>query len=263
MKTMRNTIIAIGLLVLLIGGYFYFAYTPADKADVPSQAAPDEGPVAIAPISHASMVLTRDDVHIYNDPTGDAAAYAGKGDADIILVSDIHGDHLSVPTLEALFVPDTVLIAPQAVIDKLPEGLAARALLLVNGSMTQQDGVAITGIPMYNLPESAESRHVKGRGNGYLLEKDGFRIYIAGDTSGTPEMRALRDIDVAFVPMNGPTMTVAEAADAVLAFKPRRVFPYHYRSQDGLSDITSFKRLVNEGDPDIEVVLLDWYPPAK
>jgi L-ascorbate metabolism protein UlaG (beta-lactamase superfamily)/heat shock protein HslJ len=217
-------------------------------------------PVTVSPISHASMVLHWGDVTLMNDPTGDAAAYDGKGDADIILVSDVHGDHLSASTLQALLRPETALMAPQAVIDQLPEALKVRATKLANGETRDVIGISITAIPMYNLPESADSRHVKGRGNGYVLEKDGFRVYIAGDTAGIPEMRALRDIDMAFVPMNGPTMPVEEAADAVLAFAPRQVYPYHYRSQGGLSDVARFKELVDAGGKDVEVVQLDWYP---
>src|SRR5690606_36671567 len=102
--------------------------------------------------------------------------------------------------------------------------------------------------------------HSKGRGNGYLLEMDGHRAYIAGDTAGIPEMRALTDIDLAFVPMNPPyTMDVEEAADAVLEFAPVTVLPYHYRTPDGLSDVARFAEIVNEGNPEIEVVQLEWY----
>jgi L-ascorbate metabolism protein UlaG (beta-lactamase superfamily) len=113
---------------------------------------------------------------------------------------------------------------------------------------------------MYNLPESDDAYHTKGRGNGYVLDKNGTRVYVAGDTQGIPEMRALQNIDIAFVPMNLPfTMDVEEAADAVLEFKPKRVYPYHFRGREGLSDVNRFKELVNAGSEDIEVVLLDWY----
>ena len=115
---------------------------------------------------------------------------------------------------------------------------------------------------MYNLPTAANKDfHTKGRGNGYVIERSGKRVYIAGDTAGIPEMRALKNIDIALVPMNLPyTMDVAEAAEAVLAFKPKQVFPYHYRGPDGLADISKFKELVNASNPKIEVVLLNWYP---
>jgi heat shock protein HslJ len=115
---------------------------------------------------------------------------------------------------------------------------------------------------MYNLPEAADSRHVKGRGNGYLLDLGEQRVYIAGDTAGIPEMRALTGVDIALIPMNGPTMPVEEAADAVLEFAPRKVMPYHYRSGTALSDVAKFKQLVKAGGKDIVVEQLDWYPVA-
>lgn len=114
---------------------------------------------------------------------------------------------------------------------------------------------------MYNVPESPSSFHSKGRGNGYVISSEGKRVYISGDTSATPEMKALQNIDVAFVTMNLPyTMDIEEAADAVLAFKPKVVHPYHYRGQNGLSDIKKFKQVVEEKDPNIQVELLNFYP---
>jgi L-ascorbate metabolism protein UlaG (beta-lactamase superfamily) len=114
---------------------------------------------------------------------------------------------------------------------------------------------------MYNIPESDKTFHTKGRGNGYVITADGKGVYIAGDTSATPEMKALQNIDVAFIPMNLPyTMNVEEAADATVAFKPKVVHPYHYRGQDGFSDINKYKELVNAKDPSINVELLNFYP---
>ena len=101
---------------------------------------------------------------------------------------------------------------------------------------------------------------MKGRGNGYVLEWNGTKIYIAGDTADIPEMRELENINIAFVPMNLPyTMDVDVAADAVLDFAPKIVYPYHYRGTEGLSDINEFKRLVSVGNPNIEVRTPDWY----
>ena len=117
---------------------------------------------------------------------------------------------------------------------------------------------------MYNLPESPTAMHTKGRGNGYVLGIGGKNIYLSGDTQGIPEMRSLKNIDVAFVCMNLPyTMDVKEAADAVLAFSPKIVYPYHYRGQNGLSDINAFKNLVDAGNKNIEVRLRNWYPGMK
>jgi L-ascorbate metabolism protein UlaG (beta-lactamase superfamily) len=114
---------------------------------------------------------------------------------------------------------------------------------------------------MYNLPEDAESRHTKGRGNGYILTIGGKKFYFSGDTEDIPEMRSLKNIDVAFVCMNMPfTMEVSQAADAVLAFKPGIVYPYHYRGQGGLADVAAFKELMNKGNAKIDVRLRNWYP---
>jgi L-ascorbate metabolism protein UlaG (beta-lactamase superfamily) len=114
---------------------------------------------------------------------------------------------------------------------------------------------------MYNLPENSDSRHTKGRGNGYVINFGGKNVYISGDTEDIPEMRHLKNIDVAFVCMNLPyTMDVNQAANAVLEFKPKIVYPYHYRGQEGLSDVSAFKKLVNDGNKSIEVRLVNWYP---
>ena len=130
-----------------------------------------------------------------------------------------------------------------------------------NGETITKNGFTIRAIPMYNLREEAKQYHPKGRGNGYVLEKDGKRVYIAGDTEDIPEMRNLENIDVAFVPMNLPyTMPVEAAADAVIDFAPDKVYPYHFRGQNGKADVQKFKQLVNQSNKDIEVVLANWYP---
>ena len=213
----------------------------------------------VTPISHASAVMYFGGTVVYVDPVGGAEAFDGQPAADVVLITDIHGDHLNTETLSSV-IGDATLIVPEAVKKELPESLALRAKVLNNGEKILEQGLDIEAIPMYNLPETADSRHVKGRGNGYVIEQDGFRGYIAGDTAGIPEMLALTDIDVAFVPMNIPyTMTVEEAAEAVLVFAPKKVYPYHYRGQDGLSDVNKFKELVDKGGKNIEVVLLEWY----
>ncbi len=222
-----------------------------------------DGSLIVQPIQHASLVLTAKGKTIFVDPVGGAAKYQGLATPDIILVTDIHGDHFDPATLDAIKKDRTVLIVPQAVADKLSAADKATGLvILANGGNTDQGGIDITAIPMYNLPASTtDPRHPKGRGNGYVLKVGGKKIYLSGDTQGIPEMRALTDIDVAFVCMNLPyTMDVNEAADAVLAFKPRIIYPYHYRGQNGFSDVAAFKAKVNAGDPAIEVRLRNWYP---
>lgn len=216
-----------------------------------------KGPITLQPIQHGSVVLSWNKKTVYIDPYGGAAGYTGLADPDLILITDIHGDHMDLKTLEAINTSKATIIAPQAVADKLPATLKAKVTVLHNGAQTKQAGFTITAIPMYNLPEAPDAMHTKGRGNGYVVEAGGKNIYFSGDTEDIPEMRALKNIDVAFVCMNLPyTMDVNQAAQGVLAFKPKIVYPYHYRGQD----TNEFKRLVNNGNKDIEVRLRNWYP---
>ncbi len=260
MKMLLGLIVAI---VLLTGGFFALNSYIYNEKQGDMQNRTPEPVVDVLPIEHASAVISWDGRALYTDPTGDPARYAGQPAATIVLLTDIHGDHLSTSTLEAVR-GGAIVVVPQAVQEKLPETIAARTVVLKNGENTTQAGFNITAVPMYNMPEATSSPHIKGRGNGYVVEKDGFRVYIAGDTGPTPEMKALSGIDIALVPMNLPyTMSVQDAAAAVLAFKPAHVYPYHYRGPDGLSDVNEFKRLVNAEDPNIDVVLLNWYPTAQ
>jgi L-ascorbate metabolism protein UlaG (beta-lactamase superfamily) len=235
----------------------------AAEAQLP---APDRVPVSggdltIQPVNHATLVLSYQNKNIYVDPSGDAAAFKGIGAPDIILITDIHGDHFDPKSLAAIQSQKVVIMAPQAVADKMPPDLQRKQLIVINnGEKTMQEGIAIAAIPMYNLPEAADAFHTKGRGNGYVLTIGGKNIYISGDTEDIPEMRTLKDIDIAFICMNLPyTMDVTQAAQAVLAFKPKIVYPYHYRGQD----VNTFKKLVNDGDKNIEVRLRDWYAGGK
>lgn len=256
---MKKLLLFVGLVVLLVILLAINSVFQKNKAPQMEDTATTV-PVEVTPISHATAILSWDNSVIYTDPVGGAAAFNNRPRANIILVTDIHPDHLSTSTLHDVL-GDSTLIVPQAVKDLLPADLKAKAKVMKNGDTVTEQGFTITAIPMYNLPATSTAPHTKGRGNGYIVEKDGYRVYIAGDTSGTPEMRSLKDIDMAFIPMNLPyTMTVEEAADAVLSFKPHIVYPYHYRGQDGLSDINKFKEIVNAGDSSIDVRLLNWYP---
>ena len=217
----------------------------------------------ITPISHATMVLNWDGTIIYVDPVGGGEAFADQPSPDLVLITDIHGDHLNVETLQAVSTDKTKIIVPQAVADKLPEEFAPVIDVLNNGDIKERYGFEVEAIPMYNLREEALKFHTKGRGNGYVIEKNEKRVYISGDTEDIPEMRALKDIDVAFVCMNLPyTMTELSAAKAVVEFKPKKVYPYHYRGSDGFSDVNKFKAWIMKSgvSSEIEVVQLDWYP---
>lgn len=223
--------------------------------------ATDMGHLKIHPVQHASMVLVADNQTIYVDPTGGAEPYTKFDKPGFILITDIHGDHMDPNTIDAVMSENTLIVAPKAVAEKLTAYDSTKLKVLDNGEETEYHGIRIMAVPMYNLPESADSRHTKGRGNGYVLNIAGKRIYISGDTEDIPEMRKLENIDIAFVCMNLPyTMDVKQAADAVLEFKPKIVYPYHYRGQGGLSDVNAFKKAVNDKNDNIDVRLRNWYP---
>jgi L-ascorbate metabolism protein UlaG (beta-lactamase superfamily) len=214
--------------------------------------APDEfstsaGPLQIIPIQHASLILKAGGKVVYVDPA--QGSYDGLPQADYILITDIHGDHMAPPIVNKLRKPGTVILAPRAVAAEV-----TGCTVISNGETKTIGPFKVEAIPMYNLTADRLQFHSKGRGNGYVVTYGGKRFYFSGDTEGTPEMKALRNIDVAFVCMNLPyTMTPQEAAVAVRAFHPAVVYPYHYRGQD----VTIFaKALAGTG---IDVRLRDWY----
>lgn len=211
--------------------------------------------ITIHPINHATLSLSCNGVTVYADPVGEAKRFADLPAADVILVTDIHGDHMSAATLEAIAKDKTQIVVPAAVAEKLTEALKSKLVILKNGETKEVHGVKITAVPMYNLTTERLKFHDKGRGNGYVVEMGGKRIYLSGDTEDIPEMRSLKNIDVAFVCMNLPyTMTEAQAASAVREFHPKMVYPYHYRG----SDLEKFKTLVGT-DVGVEVRIRDWY----
>ena len=242
---------------------FFFATALAAQSQ---PVAPDHekvagGELTIQPVMHATFVLRYNYKTIYVDPTGGVKAFQGIAAPDLILITDIHGDHFAPGTLDSVNSAHAVLVVPQAVADKLPSTTDRQKLVVLkNGEQTTQAGISIAAIPMYNLPDTANAFHTKGRGNGYVLTIGGKKIYISGDTEDIPEMRALKNIDIAFVCMNLPyTMDVDQAAQGVLAFRPKVIYPYHYRGQD----VDRFKTLVNAGSKDIDVRLRNWYPAAR
>ena len=221
----------------------------------------NEGPITIQPITHATLVLQWNGKTIYIDPYGGANAFKGINAPDLILITDIHGDHTNLETLKGLDTKKATFIVPPAVADLLRKDFEKQITIIKNGGMSVQGDIFINALPMYNLPEDINSKHPRGRGNGYFLNLGGKTIYISGDTEDIKEMRDLRRIDIAFVCMNQPyTMDINQAADAVLEFKPKIVYPYHYRGNPDMSDTEAFKKLVNTKNPKIEVRLKNWYP---
>ncbi len=227
--------------------------------NIPAQAAlgtqmfpTSSGMVKITPLNHASTLIQAEGKTIYLDPAK-PAKFFGMPKADLILITDIHGDHMDPDSIKEITKPDTVIISSAAVAQTV-----TTAKPLANGESTKWQDWTIEAIPAYNLkrgPEPGKLFHDKGRGNGYVLTFGGKRFYFSGDTEGVPEMRALKNIDVAFVCMNLPyTMPPEEAAEAVKAFHPTIVIPYHYRG----SDLKVFQKAL-EGSG-IQVRLMNYYP---
>ncbi|UAY56739.1 MBL fold metallo-hydrolase [Arachidicoccus terrestris] len=219
--------------------------------------------VFVHPIFHASLELKTAGKTLLVDPSFDPKLLSGIQAPDLILLTDIHGDHMDPELLAQIRdkFGSKPIIAPKAVAEQLPESLRRQVSVLENGRTEKWEGYTIQAVPMYNLPGGEQVFHPKGRGNGYVLTVNGKRIYLSGDTEATPELRHLKNIDLAFVCMNLPyTMDVEQAAAGVLDFQPKVVIPYHYKGSKGLSDINQFKKLVDGGGKTIKVELLDFYP---
>lgn len=192
-------------------------------------------PVVVWPISHATMVIEWGEDILYIDPAEELSAYEGYPVPNYVFVTHEHGDHYNEQVLTNLVTQEVTLVVNPAVSDMLPEALSGKAIVMANGDSQTVGPMSVDAIPAYNIREEALNYHPEGRDNGYILETDGFRMYISGDTEDTPELRALTDIDVAFVSMNLPyTMPVENAADGVLAFAPETIIPYHFRGMDGM-----------------------------
>jgi L-ascorbate metabolism protein UlaG (beta-lactamase superfamily) len=251
----------VGLLVLAVSCIvtdFVAASHGASQTPTEDRIVADKGTIFVHPIQHATFVLRYKGLTIYVDPVGGRDRFKEFPAPELILITDIHGDHADRKTVEAVRKEGTTIVAPPAVANLLA-GIP-RVQVLENGETTEIAGVKIEAIPMYNITPDRMKFHPKGRGNGYVVTLGGKRIYISGDTEDIQEMRQLKAIDAAFVCMNLPfTMTVEQAADAVLEFKPKIVYPYHYRGREGFSDVGKFKELVSK-DPSLEVRLLNWYP---
>jgi L-ascorbate metabolism protein UlaG (beta-lactamase superfamily) len=221
-----------------------FAAKPTDEFKTKA------GVLKLTPIQHASFTIEAGGKVIQVDPAmGD---FTGAPAADIILITDIHGDHLAPANIAKLKKPGTMVIIPAAAQKDVPDGV-----IMKNGETKTVGAFTFEAIPMYNIkrgPAEGKLYHDKGRGNGYVVTYGGLRIYISGDTENTPEMRALKNIDVALVCMNLPyTMPVDEAADAVKAFHPKVVYPYHYMGQD----VNQFAAALK--GTGIDVRLRNWY----
>jgi L-ascorbate metabolism protein UlaG (beta-lactamase superfamily) len=189
------------------------------------------GDLEITFIGHGTLMMTLGGKVIHIDPFGRLADYAKLPKADMIFITHHHGDHLDLDVLRKIRTDTTVVILTEKCAEKV-EG----DIIMKNGDVRTVDSIKVEAVPAYNLVhkrDSGEFYHPKGEGNGYVLTVGDKRIYIAGDTEDTPEMKALEDIDYAFLPMNLPyTMTPEMVVGAVNAFKPKVLYPYHYGDTD-------------------------------
>lgn len=209
-----------------------------DGETVDTYFTPDGKKIEIQPLIHASIRINFDGKEIEIDPVGKmgdrTTDYAALPKADLILVTHEHYDHLDPEAIRELSKPDTVVIANPNSVKILGYGDA-----MSNGDRrTLWGDVTIEAVPAYNTTPDHLQFHPKGRDNGYILDLGGTRIYIAGDTEVIPEMKDIRDIDIAFMPCNQPyTMTPGQLIEAAEIIRPKVLYPYHFGTTD-LSSIT-------------------------
>jgi L-ascorbate metabolism protein UlaG (beta-lactamase superfamily) len=207
----------------------------------------DAGDLSITFIGHGSLYFEFGGKVIHVDPFGRLADYAKLPKADLIFITHQHRDHLDLDALDKIRKPKTKIVLTEICAEELEGGTVMK-----NGDTLTVEGITVEAVPAYNLVhkrDNGEFFHPKGEGNGYILTFGDKRVYVAGDTENTPEMKALKNIDIAFLPMNLPyTMTPEMVADAAMAFQPKILYPYHY----GDTDTSQLLELLADNE-DIEV----------
>lgn len=202
--------------------------------------------VVITFIKHGTLMLTYDGAFIQIDPVTMFADYSTYPKADYILVTHEHGDHLDNKAIENLTKENTRLVLNQSSRDIISKGEVMK-----NGdNLELKEDILLEAVPAYNISEGKEQYHPRHRDNGYILTIDGLRIYIAGDTEDIPEMNDLKDIDIAFLPVNQPyTMTVDQAVNAAQRFSPKVLYPYHF----GETDVNPIKTRLQNSDVEVRI----------
>lgn len=254
MKLLTRTLVLMGLLMAISNGY-----AQEFEQDVIEAGNRD---LTITFIGHGTLMLqydvegAPDDIQtvVHVDPVGREADYSALPRADLVLVTHEHGDHLDAEAIRTAKKEQAALVLTEAC--EAQAGDIPGAMVLKNGDKAMLVGLDIEAVPAYNIVNErspGQPFHPKGSGNGYVITsrapESTLRIYIAGDTENIPEMKALEDIDIAFLPMNLPyTMTPEMVADAAKAFRPRILYPYHY----GDTDVNRLVELLAD-EPDIEV----------
>ena len=189
------------------------------------------GDLEITFLGHGSLLFGFDGKTIYVDPYSRVADYTKLPKADLVLITHEHQDHLDLDALGAIRTEATVVVCTEFCDEKIHGGTVMR-----NGDVHVVQGLQIEAVPAYNLiytRDSGDPFHPCGDGNGYIVTFGDQRVYVAGDSENTPEMKTIRNIDVAFLPMNLPyTMTPEMVADAARAIRPRILYPYHFGETD-------------------------------
>jgi L-ascorbate metabolism protein UlaG (beta-lactamase superfamily) len=207
------------------------------------------GDLEITFIGHGTLMFNYNGKIIHVDPYSKLADYSMLPKADIILITHHHGDHLDPKAIGNIRTEKTEILLTKLCFEQIKEGT-----VMNNGDVKTVDGIKIEAVPAYNIEhkrENGEPFHPKGTCNGYVITLGDKKIYVAGDTENIPEMKSLKGIDVAFLPINLPyTMTPEMAADAAKSFKPKILYPYHF----GNTDLNKFSELMKDV-PDIEVRL--------
>jgi L-ascorbate metabolism protein UlaG (beta-lactamase superfamily) len=216
---------------LLIAGTVLLSPATAQKAFEKDTINTGQGNLIITFVGHGTLMFRFNDMIIHIDPVGRSADYTTMPKADLILITHQHGDHLDATAVGQITKPGTEIILTESCRDKLSEGKVMK-----NGDIQEIKGIKIEAVPAYNLVhkrDNGEPFHPKGEGNGYVVTIGNKRVYIAGDTENVPEMAQLKNIDIAFLPMNVPyTMTPEMVADAAKMFNPKVLYPYHYGNTD-------------------------------
>ncbi len=235
------------LIIVLFSGLVSLAATSNDFEEdiIPTS----QGDLKITCIGHGTLMFTFDGKIIHVDPVFRYADYTKMPKADLILVTHEHGDHLDDVAIQDLTKEGTAIICTKKCMEQANiEG----SIIMKNGDTKTVQGIKIEAVPAYNIKHMRSGNspfHPKGVGNGYILTFGDKRVYVAGDTENTPEIKALKNIDVAFLPMNLPyTMTPEMVADAARVFKPTVLYPYHF----GNTDTSKLVELLKD-TPDIEV----------
>lgn len=203
----------------------------------------EQGSVELGVLGHGSLMFKYQGKVIYVDPFSKMADYSKLPKADIILITHDHPDHVDLKAIKQIRTGKTVVVAPEATKGKLRAEVAMR-----NGETKTVEGLPVQAVPAYNIVQkrpSGEPFHPKGWGNGYVITFGNLKVYVAGDTEYIPEMKDLKGIDIAFLPINQPyTMKAAMVRDAAKAFKPRILYPYHHAM--GTTDVSKLPGLMKD-----------------